>query len=88
MVTTGGNDPRIFDLTKSAAESAAENASAGAQSPLTAATVGQSVRDGRFAFMVTSRQPPSVTLTNRLGNAVTAMGRFVTVRVNVSNLGP
>jgi Domain of unknown function (DUF4352) len=83
MISTGGNDPRIFDFTTSALESQVENA---ANTPATA-TIGQSVRDGKFAFIVTSVQPPAKSVTNRLGSTVIAQGEFVVVRVSVTNIG-
>jgi len=51
------------------------------------AVLGQSVRDGRFAFLVTSVQRPSKTLTGRTGARETAEGAFVIVRVDVTNIG-
>jgi hypothetical protein len=83
MISTGGNDPRIFDFTTSALESHVESAN---NTPASA-TIGQSVRDGKFAFIVTSLQPPNKSLTNRLGTTETAQGEFVIVRVNVTNIG-
>jgi len=84
MVGTGGNDPRIFDFTTSALESKVESATNFA--PATA-TIGKSVRDGKLAFIVTSMQPPSKTLTDRFGTTKTAEGVFVIVRVNATNIG-
>ena len=83
MISTGGNDPRIFDFTTSTLESHVENAT---NAPASGA-IGQSVRDGKFAFIVTSVRPPHKSLTNRLGTTETAQGEFVIVRVNVTNLG-
>src|ERR1035437_5464321 len=62
MISTGGNDPRIFDFTTSTVESKAESA---VNAP-PAATIGQSVRDGQFSFIVTSVQRPSKLVTDRL----------------------
>lgn len=51
------------------------------------AGIGKSVRDGEFAFVVTSMQRPGRTLTDRSGTTETAQGEFVIVRVNVTNVG-
>jgi hypothetical protein len=83
MIGTGRNDPRIFDFTTSALESKAESA----VNTQPAALIGQSVRDGQFSFIVTSMQPPSKSLTDRLGATQTAQGEFVVVRLNVTNIG-
>jgi Domain of unknown function (DUF4352) len=82
MVTTGGNDPGIFDRTTGSAESKAEIAN-----KIPAANLGQSVRDGKFAFVVTSLAKPSKTIMSLLGSTETAQGVFVIVRVNVTNIG-
>ena len=84
MVSAGGNDPRIFDFTSSAVESRADSATK--VTPVTA-TIGESIRDGRFVFTVTSVHRPSKTLTDRLGATETAEGAYVIVRVNVANIG-
>jgi hypothetical protein len=84
MISTGGNDPGIFDFTTSTLESQVESATNVAPA---SATIGQSVRDGKFAFIVTSVQPPEKLLTDRLGISETAQGEFVIVRVNVTNIG-
>jgi hypothetical protein len=83
MIITGGNDPRIFDFTTGALEPHVE----GATNAPASATIGQSVRDGKFAFIVTSLRPPNRSLTNRLGTRETAQGEFVIVRVDVTNIG-
>src|SRR5664280_2259058 len=84
MISTGGNDPGIFDFTTSALESKVESATN--LTPATA-TIGQSIRDGKFAFIVTSLQPPKTYFTDRRGTIETAQGEFVIVRVNVTNIG-
>ena len=84
MVSTGGNDPGIFDRTTSALESQAES-SVGVSPQM--ATTGESVRDGKFSFTVTSVGRPSRTITDRLGISETAQGVFVIVRVSVTNIG-
>ena len=84
MISTGGNNPGIFDFTTSTLESQVESAANVAPA---SATIGQSVRDGKFAFIVTSVQPPEKLLTDRLGISETAQGEFVIVRVNVTNIG-
>jgi hypothetical protein len=84
MLTTGGNDPGIFDFTTSAVESQVEIA---ANVPPPNATIGKSVRDGKFAFVVTSIQKSSRTITDRLGATETAQGVFVIIRIDVTNIG-
>jgi len=84
MVGMGGNGLRIFDFTSSAVEPTAESATK--VTPVTA-TIGENVRDGRFAFAVTSVHRPSKTLTDRLGATDTAEGVYVIVRVDVTNIG-
>jgi hypothetical protein len=83
MISTGGNDPRLFDFTTSSLESQVETAD---NTPATA-TIGQSVRDGKFAFIVTAVQPPARSLTYQPGSTVTAQGEFIIVRVDVTNIG-
>ena len=83
MVSTGGNDPRVFDFTSSPLPSRAEGT---ANTPATA-TVGQSVRDGQLSFVVTSMQPPAKFFTDRLGTPQTAEGEFIIVRLSVTNIG-
>ena len=83
IVGTGGNDPKIFDFTTSAQESKAESAVGTSAT----ATMGQSVRDGEFSFIVTSVPPPSKFLTDRAGTTQTAQGEFVIVRLSVTNIG-
>jgi Domain of unknown function (DUF4352) len=80
---TGGMDSRIFSLTGSSPSTAASVVTV---LPMTA-TIGQSVRDGAFAFTVRSVQPPVKTLTGRGGATQSAEGMFVIVRVNVTNFG-
>jgi hypothetical protein len=84
MISTGGNDPGIFDFTTSKLESQVESAT---NVTPAYATIGQSVRDGKFAFTVTSVQPPNKMVTDRLGVSETAQGEFVMVWVNVTNIG-
>jgi hypothetical protein len=82
LVSTGGNDPGIFGRTRSATElrgDIADNIPTG--------TLGQSVRDGRFAFTVTSPARYSNTITSRLGTTEKAQGVFVIVRADVTNIG-
>lgn len=52
-----------------------------------AASIGKTIRDGTFAFTVTSVQRPGRTLANRSGTTQTAQGEFVIVRVTVANVG-
>jgi hypothetical protein len=84
MLATGGNDPAIFDRTTSPAESRAEILAR--DLPPTAA-IGQSVRDGKLAFIVASMRQPGATIRDRLGATQTAQGMFVIVRVDVTNIG-
>jgi len=83
MLSTGGNDPRMFDFTSTPLQSRAE----GPVSPPATATVGQSVRDGQLSFVVTSMQPPTKVFTDRLGTLQTAQGEFILVRLSVTNIG-
>lgn len=83
MVSTGGKDPRNFTLTASGLKSKIETVTVTAAT----ATVGQSVRDGTFAFRVSSMPRLSETITNRLGATQTADGVFVMVRVDITNVG-
>ena len=83
MLSTGGNDPRIFDFTSTPLQSRAEGP---ANTPATA-TVGQSVRDGQLSFVVTSMQRPAKFFTDRLGTQQTAQGEFIIVRLSVTNIG-
>src|SRR5450631_349417 len=82
MLTTGGNDPGMFDRTRSAAELRANLASS-----VPTGARGQYVRDGKFAFTVTSLERPGKTIISHPGTIETAQGVFVVVRVNVTNIG-
>jgi hypothetical protein len=82
MLSTGGNDPGIFDRTRTAAEQRADLANR-----VPSGAVGQSVRDGSFAFTVTAVESPRKTVTSRVGAAETAQGMFVVIRVDVTNIG-
>jgi hypothetical protein len=82
MVSTGGNDPAIFDRTRNVIELKADIAD-----NIPTGTLGQSVRDGRFAFTVNSPASFSRTITTRMGATETAQGVFVIVRVDVTNIG-
>ncbi|MDQ1538116.1 MAG: hypothetical protein QOE58_2509 [Actinomycetota bacterium] len=83
VVSTGGGT-RPFDFTTILGSS--KVASPASTAPATG-TLGQSVRDGRFSFVVTSIQRPGKTLVSRSGTKQTAEGAFVVVRVNVTNIG-
>jgi hypothetical protein len=82
MLGTGGNDPGIFDRTRSATELKSDIAD-----NIPTGTLGQSVRDGRFAFTVTSPARYSNTITSRMGTTEKAQGVFVIVRADVTNIG-
>ncbi|MEP7192521.1 MAG: DUF4352 domain-containing protein [Actinomycetota bacterium] len=82
MLTTGGNDPGLFDRTRSATELNADF-----EDNIPAGSLGQSVRDGRFSFTVTSPASYGNTLTSRLGTVEKAQGAFVIIRVDVTNIG-
>lgn len=84
MIATGGNNPRVFDFTRSGAPSTYKSA---LTAPPASALVGQGVRDGSLAFTVTSVQRPGKTLKSRTGTLLTTVGEFVIVRVNVTNIG-
>jgi hypothetical protein len=84
MITTGGNDPGFY---RSAGNAVASKVRSITRSAPVAGTVGQSVRDGKLAFVVTSTEKPGKTITDRLGATHKAQGEFVIVRVSVSNIG-
>jgi biotin carboxyl carrier protein len=83
MLSTGGNDPRVFDFTSTPLQSRTE----GPVSPPATATVGQSVRDGQLSFIVTAMQQPTKVFADRLGTLQTAQGEFILVRLSVTNIG-
>jgi len=82
MVITGGNDAGLFDRTRSAMDLGADIAD-----NIPTGSLGQSVRDGRFAFTVTSSARFSKTITSRNGTTEKAQGVFVIVRADVTNIG-
>jgi hypothetical protein len=84
MLTTGGNDSGLFRaVTNAAAPSAAGSVSI----PPATAVMGESVREGRFSFVVTSVEPPAKSITDRSGTVQKAQGTFVIVRIDVTNIG-
>jgi hypothetical protein len=83
VASTGGKDSGIFRLTSSSPSRSGSTVTA---LPATA-TIGQSVRDGAFAFTVGAVQPPVKTFMDRFGATQTAEGMFLIVRVNVTNIG-
>lgn len=84
MVTTGGNDSGLFKAVTNAVQPTPPLT---AKAPPATAVMGQSVRDGKFAFTVTSLQPAAKSFTDRSGTTQTAQGIFVIVRLNVTNIG-
>lgn len=84
MITTGGNNSGLFSAVTQVAQPTTE---VSPKPPPATATTGQSVRDGKFAFMVTGIQRPTKDFTDRLGTRQSAQGIFVVVRVNVTNIG-
>jgi cell pole-organizing protein PopZ len=84
MVTTGGNDSGLFRAVTNAAQPTSQ---AVPHAPPASAVMGQSVRDGKFAFMVTAMPKPAKSFTDRFGVKQSAQGIFVIVRVTVSNIG-
>ena len=84
MITTGGNDPGFIRSTGQALASKVKSVTRPSPVP---GTIGQSVRDGKFAFVVTSVEKRGTTITDRLGGTDTAQGEFVIVRVSVTNIG-
>lgn len=82
-VTTGSHGSGLL---RSVSDVAAPRAASATAEPATA-VMGQSVRDGTFAFVVTSVQRPGRRITDRFGTTQTAQGTFVVVRVNVTNIG-
>lgn len=84
VVTTGGSDSTIVKAVTNTAQPAKANPAS--LTPAVAA-MGESVRDGKFSFVVASVQPASKSFTDRFGVTQRAQGVFVTVRVNVTNIG-
>jgi hypothetical protein len=84
MITTGGNDAGFFRSVTDAAQQA--TGSYPSIRPATA-VMGKSVRDGKFAFTVTSLERPTKRFTDRFGTTQTAQGVFVIVRIDVTNIG-
>lgn len=84
MITTGGNDPGFFESTGNALALKVRNVT---KSAPTVGAVGQSVRDGNFAFVVTAEENPGKAITDRLGTTQKAQGEFVIVRVSITNIG-
>jgi len=84
MITTGGNDSGLFRAVSNAAKPSAQGVP---NAPPASAIMGQSVRDGKFAFMVTGMPKPAKTFTDRFGVKQSAQGIFVIVRIRVSNIG-
>lgn len=84
MITTGGNDSGLFRAVSSTAKPTAQ---AVPSAPPPSAVMGQSVRDGKFAFMVTGMPKPAKSFTDRFGVKQSAQGTFVVVRIKVSNIG-
>ncbi len=84
IVTTGGHDSGLFRAVTNASQPATE---AGLTTPRAPAALGQSVRDGKLAFMVTAIQRPVKSFTDRSGATQSAQGVFVVVLVNVTNNG-
>lgn len=84
MVTTGGNGTGFFRTVTSAAQQ-----TVGTSPTIRPATavLGKSVRDGKFAFTVTSMERPAKSFTDRFGSTQTAQGVFVVVRMDVTNIG-
>jgi hypothetical protein len=84
MVTTGGNDAGFF---RSITNAVQPTASGSPTAPPATAVMGKSVRDGKFAFVVTSMERPGRSFTDRLGSRQNAQGIFVIVRIDVTNIG-
>jgi Domain of unknown function (DUF4352) len=84
MATTGGNDTGFFrSVTNAAQQTVGDSPTI---RPATA-VLGKSVRDGKFAFTVTSMEQPAKSFTDRFGTTQTAQGVFVVVRMDVTNIG-
>jgi hypothetical protein len=84
LASTGGRDSAILSLLPGAWYSSAGSAARPVQAT---GTIGQSVRDGSFAFVVSHAQPPAKTVTDRFGAVKRAEGQFVIVSVDVTNIG-
>jgi hypothetical protein len=52
-----------------------------------AAEIGTTVRDGSFEFVVTGVERPGKSFDGKYGKTLMALGEFVIVRVNVTNVG-
>jgi hypothetical protein len=84
LVSTGGTNSAILSLLPGTSHSSA--GSVARPVPVTG-TIGQSVRDGSFSFVVSYAEPPAKTVTDRFGAVKRAEGTFVVVSVNVTNIG-
>jgi hypothetical protein len=84
LVITGGTRSPLLSLLPGTSDS-----SAGGPAKVLRATgaIGQSVRDGSFAFVVTYAKPPLKTVKDRSGAVQIAEGQFVIVGVDVTNIG-
>lgn len=84
LASTGGRSSPILSFLPGTSDS-----SAGGPAKVVPATgtIGQSVRDGSFSFVVTYAKPPVKTVTDRFGTVRSAEGQFVIVGVNVTNIG-
>lgn len=80
--TTGGGDTGNPGPVTTDSPSLVEAAGLEKSEP---ARIGQSIRDGSFAFVVTSMQRPGRTLKTELGTTETAQGEFVVIRLTVTN---
>ena len=84
VVTTGGSESAIVKAVTSTTQPTKANP---ANATAAVATIGQSVRDGKFSFVVASVEPVSKSFTDRFGVTQKAQGVFVTVRMSVTNIG-
>jgi hypothetical protein len=85
LVGTGGKGSPILSFLPGTPDSSA--GSSPAEVVPATGTVGESVRDGSFAFVVTYAKPPVKTVKDRSGAVKIAEGQFVIVGVNVTNIG-
>ncbi|MEP7035851.1 MAG: DUF4352 domain-containing protein [Actinomycetota bacterium] len=81
QVASGGGEPGAPDTAATASQRAAGGASA------TMTQIGVKVRDGSSEFVVTGVEHPGKTMAGKAGKTLTAIGEFVIVRVDITNLG-
>jgi hypothetical protein len=91
QMTSGGDDAATTGAGTGAAAADSGSAKKAAKKPAKVAKsapgVGDSVRDGKFEFVVTDVERAGKTIPAAFGAKETAQGEFVIVHVNVKNIG-